>query len=76
LNIIIGRYESREAAEERHGGPLPDTVLVPGERYESWIEDEAKTWIVFVDVHGNPTVWLQRDEEGGVVGEPVTRATQ
>lgn len=38
--------------------------------YAGWIEDEAKTWVAFIDLEGHPTFWLHRDENGGVLDAP------
>jgi hypothetical protein len=70
LNIVIGRYEC--PSDQRRAEVGPD-VRFPADRWESWIEPEDRSWIMFVAADGTPTVWLYRDEHGGVIGEPVTR---
>lgn len=40
--------------------------------FSGWIEDEGRTWIIFLDASGKPALyWRYRDELGGTVGEPV-----
>lgn len=48
------------------------------ERYadpKSWagcIYDDAESWIIFLDADGRPKLfWGERDEKGGVIGEPI-----
>lgn len=50
--------------------PNPDELgyagLVEGER------DDGSTWIMWLDEHGSPQLFFaQRDEGGGVLGDPV-----
>lgn len=35
------------------------------------IEPDDESWICFVDVNGRALLWLQREDDGGIVGEPV-----
>jgi hypothetical protein len=59
-NVTIGRYSA------------PDTVH---EKWSGWIEgttDDGHSWITFLDPSGQPKLhWAQRDETGGVIGEPI-----
>jgi hypothetical protein len=71
MNIHIGRYPCPTADERAAVGP---DVHFPADRWESTIEDEDRTWIMFVARSGEPLVWLRRYPEGGVIGPPVTRA--
>lgn len=64
MNICIGRYEP-----VRH----PELQGRAHAAWEGWVEPEDRSWIIFFDTEGNPTVWLHRDENGGVIGEPITR---
>ncbi len=52
MDIHVGRYSPKE--RESHG-------------YTGWIEDDARTWIMFIENDGSPTVYLHRDSDGGVV---------
>jgi hypothetical protein len=62
-NVTIGRYGA------------PDTVH---KHWSGWIEgvdDDGRSWITFLDPAGNPKLhWAQRDENGGVIGDPVVLA--
>ena len=74
--ITIGRYKPTP------GGPfcdLPVAVESEGETiFDGWIEgmrDDGSTWIMFLDSTGDPTVFYpQREEDGGVIGEPINLA--
>ena len=35
--------------------------------WAGWIEPEDLSWIAFIDLEGNPTVFLDRDSETGAV---------
>lgn len=61
--ILIGRYNTT-------GG----TAQAPpvGQSYLGWVEDEAKTWIVFLAVDGTPQFFGMRDADGGVIEGPIT----
>jgi hypothetical protein len=60
-NITIGRYTA------------PDLV-----QWSGWIEGETgdgTSWITFLDPAGRVALhWAQRDESGGVIGEPIRLA--
>lgn len=62
-NITIGRYGA------------PDTVH---KQWSGWIEgaaDDGKSWITFLGPTGRPALhWAERDESGGVIGEPIRLA--
>lgn len=51
-----------------------DTQRVPtGSKWSGWIEDHARSWIIFLDEHGQPALyWPRRDAEGGCIGSPFT----
>lgn len=47
-----------------------DTSKIPG--FSGWVEDAARSWIVFLGPHGAPAVYFpRRDADGGVIGEPI-----
>lgn len=40
--------------------------------FTGWIEDTAKSWIIFLGAHGAPSLyWPRRDSQGGVIGAPI-----
>lgn len=40
--------------------------------YTGYIEPVDRSWVIFLDATGTPSVyWPERDEEGAVVGEPI-----
>lgn len=41
--------------------------------FEGYVEPEDRSWIVFFTQDGSPLFWANRDEQGGVIGNPVTR---
>jgi len=46
---------------------------VPG--WSGWVEDHEASWIIFLDEHGKPALyWPERDENGGVIGDPIKLA--
>jgi hypothetical protein len=53
--------------------PLSGTYDNPADvgGWIGWIEDDAETWIAFVDVNGKALLWTQREPEGGIIGDPV-----
>lgn len=61
-DLIYGRY---------------DTNRVPtGNKYTAWIENYAKSWIIFLGEHGSPSLYYpRRDEMGGVIGSPINLAS-
>ena len=78
MNITIGRYVHGDVPV---GGPVDQfghrltEARDVADTWECWVEDEARTWIMFIPRDGEPTVWLDRDpESGAVVGEPLCRA--
>lgn len=70
--ITIGRYGTIPADVPRPADP----ALTPAQDlYAGWIEgtrNDGSDWVLFMDSNGGPSVlWLHRDEDGGVVGDPV-----
>lgn len=74
-NIMISRYEvPTDAEREALQAQFPDKeVGYPSDRWESYIEPEDRSWILYVAQDGTPMFWSHRDENGGVIGEPTTR---
>lgn len=73
MNITIGRYpvptqEDREELESRH-----PNVRWPSDCWESYVEPEDRSWILYVGRDGGFALWPQREPSGAVIGEPVTR---
>lgn len=66
MDIHIGRYQPYQ-------GELPAQAHDPADTWDGWIEPDDKSWIMFIATDGSPTIWLHRDENGGVIGDPVTR---
>lgn len=70
-DIKIGRYSDTygiNPVEEVDGRQI--TL-----EFSGWIEDEDRTWIIFLDGQGKPTLyWGERDELGGTLGDPVRLA--
>ena len=64
MNICIGRYDPLQH---------PEVADRAEPTWEGWVEPEDRSWIIFFATDGTPTVWLHRDENGGVTGDPVTR---
>lgn len=55
-NVKIGRYEHESVSKE----------------FSGWIEPEDKSWIIWLNADGKPTVYYpERDEDGGVIGEGI-----
>ncbi len=54
--------------------PLSGTYDNPADvgGWIGWIENDAETWIAFVDVAGKALLWTQREPDGGIIGDPVT----
>lgn len=69
MNITIGRYPC-PTEEQRQANPETGW---PADIWESWVEDEARTWIMYLSPDGEPLIWLRRYPEGGVHGPPITR---
>jgi hypothetical protein len=73
MNIIIGRYprptdEERAETEERSPG-----CTFPSDTWDSYIEPEDRSWLLFVEKDGTPLFWPHREPSGAVIGEAVTR---
>jgi len=76
------RYLDSIGCEDR---PIPVTLsgyepgtapVVDGVRHapqwSGYVEDDARTWILYLDMQHRPAaLWLQRDETGGVIGESI-----
>lgn len=62
-NIEVGRYPP-DMGHVNPDGPIAQT-------WQGWIQDEARTWIAFIDMEGRPTFYLHRDERGGVIDQSV-----
>jgi hypothetical protein len=60
MNIIVGHYSQT----------TPDGKDT-GIGYDSWVEPEDKSWILYLTNEGKPQLWTQRDADGGVTGEPL-----
>lgn len=56
VNIHIGRYHDPSET----GG------------WAGWVEPDDKSWILFIAEDGTVQFYSERDENGGVVGEPAT----
>lgn len=72
--VIVLRHSDHPA-----GAHKPSGNLVHVEHYEDssefagLVEDENASWILYFDAKGRPvSMWLRRDTDGGVVGEPIT----
>jgi len=43
-----------------------------GDHWAGAIYDDDDSWIIYLDKDGRPSLyWSERDENGGVIGEPV-----
>ena len=62
MNIHVHRYDVPTKRE--------DGVSYPSDTWQGWIEDDERTWIAFIGADGRPLVWLNRDADGGVIGNP------
>lgn len=69
-NICIGRYPVPTGSER---ASVPHGVGFPSDCWESYIEPEDRSWILFVGVDNEVAFWPHRDENGGVIGEPTTK---
>lgn len=49
-NITVGRYQH------------PTTR----QYWQGWIEPEDRSWIMFIDANGAPTVYLDHEDDGGI----------
>jgi hypothetical protein len=55
-NIQIERYQDQSVTKDWAG----------------CVYDDAESWIIFLDKDGRPSLyWPERDENGGVIGEPI-----
>lgn len=56
-----------------HGYQVDDKGAKRPSEYGGFVEDELQTWILWLDPQFRPAVmWLQREPDGGVIGDPVT----
>ena len=69
MNIVISRYDIPTDAERA----ALEGVHFSSDTWESVVEPEDRSWILYVGKDGTPVFWPQRDAAGGVIGEPVTR---
>lgn len=54
-------------------GRYDENRVPTGHKWSGWIEDHARSWIIFLDEHGQPALyWPRRDALGGVIGTPIT----
>jgi len=76
--VIVLRHNQHETDAVHPKTPTP---LLNTEEYEGatersiagFVEDGRSSWILYVDGQGRPVnMWLRRDTDGGVVGEPIT----
>lgn len=67
MNIHIGRYTTPTADERAKVETEHPDCLWPSDTYEGWVEDDARTWIVFIPTNSGPEVFLNRDADGGVI---------
>lgn len=73
MNITIGRYpvptdEGRTELQAEH-----PNASWPSDRWESYIEPEDRSWILYVGTDGEVAFWPHREPSGAVIGEPVTQ---
>lgn len=55
-NITIGRYDDQSITKTWAG----------------WIEPGDKSWIIFLDANGKPSLYYpKRNKSGAVVGQPI-----
>jgi hypothetical protein len=55
-NITIGRYDHESITKE----------------YAGWVEPADKSWIIYTDADGTPTLFFAaREADGAVIGEGV-----
>jgi hypothetical protein len=69
MNITIGRYEVPTDAEREAAAP----AAFPSDTWESYIEPEDRSWILFVGKDSGFAFWPEREPSGAVVGEPICR---
>jgi hypothetical protein len=72
-NITIGRYPVPTDAERAALGEAHPGAQWPSDRWESYVEPEDRSWILYVGVDGSPAFWPRREPSGAVIGEPTTR---
>jgi hypothetical protein len=73
MNITIGRYEVPTEEERAELEARSPGCHWPSDTWESIIQPEDRSWILFVGRDGTPAFWPQREPSGAVIGEPVTR---
>ncbi len=61
-NIKVVSYSPVSKATDSEGNWVPLTNF-----WQGWIEPEDKSWIMFIDAVGSPTVYLNRDPVTGAV---------
>ncbi len=61
-NIKVGRYSPGSKATDSEGNWVPLSNF-----WQGWVEPEDKSWIMFIDAAGKPTVFLDRDPVTGAV---------
>jgi hypothetical protein len=55
-NIKVGRYEDPSITRS----------------YAGWIEPSDRSWIIYTDETGKPSIYFaERDADGAVLGEPI-----
>lgn len=60
-NIKVGRYSPKSKVIDGDiEKPLTDF-------WQGWLEPEDKSWIMFIDGKGRPTVFLDRDPLTGAI---------
>lgn len=73
--VSIERYNTALEDVPLSDGLDPDRVSLVQDWYSGLIEgerDDGSTWIMFLDQNGSPQLfWGLRDEDGGVVGDPI-----
>lgn len=67
-NIKVSRYDEPTDAER-----LATDAHFPADSWDSYIEDEEGSWILFIAKDGTPYFWANRTESGAVIGEAATR---
>lgn len=67
--FVVGRYNPNRTWQDVDGSQRAGREYP----YAGWIEDEARTWIVYFDSADRPVLlWRKRDVDGGVMGEPIS----
>ena len=73
MNITIGRYEVPTVDERQKMESEHPNVHWPSDTWESYIEPEDRSWILYVERNGGFAFYPEREPSGAVVGEPTTR---